>query len=46
MDGQDASAAGAWEIARAILLYLETYPAAKGIVEGIAQWWLWRELPE
>ncbi len=43
---EDASAAKAWEIACAILRYLETYPEAKDTLEGIAQWWLWLELTE
>ena len=42
----DASAARAREIARAILRYLETYPEAKDTLEGIAQWWLWMEMTE
>ena len=45
MGDEDASAANVWEIARTILRYLEAYPEAKDTVEGIAQWWLWRELP-
>ena len=43
---EEASAAKAREIERAILRYLETYPEAKDTLEGIAQWWLWQELPE
>ena len=46
MGDEEASAAKAREIARAILRYLETYPAAKDTLRGIAQWWLWPELPE
>ena len=46
MGDEEASAAKAREIERAILRYLETYPEAKDTLEGIAQWWLWRELPE
>ena len=42
----DASSARAWEIAQAILRYLETYPEAKDTLEGIAQWWLWLERTE
>jgi len=29
-----------WDLAREILRYLETHPAAKDTVDGIAQWWL------
>ena len=46
MGEEDASAARARGIACDILRYLETYPEAKDTLEGIAQWWLWRELPE
>lgn len=46
VDDEDASAAKAWEIARAILRYLESYPEAKETLAGIAQWWLWLELTE
>jgi hypothetical protein len=46
VDEDNRSAAKAWEIARAILRYLETHPEAKDTLEGIAQWWLWLELPE
>jgi hypothetical protein len=42
----EAAATRVWELACAILRYLETYPEAKDTLEGIAQWWLWRELPE
>lgn len=31
-----------WDLAREILRYLETHPAAKDTVDGIAQWWLQR----
>jgi hypothetical protein len=31
-----------WDLAREILRYLETHPAAKDTVDGIAQWWLMR----
>ena len=29
-----------WDLAREILRYLETHPAAKDTVDGMAQWWL------
>ena len=32
-----------WEIAMAILRYLEKHAEAKDTIEGIAQWWLLRE---
>jgi hypothetical protein len=35
-----------WELARAILRYLEAHPGAKDTVEGIAQWWLLHEWHE
>jgi hypothetical protein len=31
-----------WDLAREMLRYLETHPAAKDTVDGIAQWWLMR----
>jgi DNA-binding transcriptional ArsR family regulator len=46
MDDADGSAAKVWEIARAVLRYLETYPEAKDTLEGIAQWWLSLERTE
>ena len=46
MDKDDASAARVWDITFALLQYLETAPAAKDTLEGIAQWWLWLELTE
>ena len=46
VDVENASAAGIWDTAWAILRYLETSPQAKDTVEGIAQWWLWPELTE
>ena len=46
MGDEEASAAKAREIARAILRYLEAYPDSKDTLRGIAQWWLWRELAE
>ena len=46
MDNDDASAARVWDITCALLQYLETAPAAKDTLEGIAQWWLWLELTE
>jgi hypothetical protein len=42
----EAAATRVWELACAILRYLETYPEAKDTLEGIAQWWLWLELTE
>lgn len=35
-----------WELARAILHYLESHPKAKDTLEGIAQWWLLQEWSE
>jgi len=42
----EAAAARVWDITCALLRYLETAPAAKDTLEGIAQWWLWLELTE
>jgi hypothetical protein len=46
VDDEDASAARVWVITCALLRYLETAPAAKDTLEGIAQWWLWLEPTE
>jgi len=32
-----------WELARAILRYLERHPEAKDSLDGIARWWIQRE---
>lgn len=35
-----------WDIAWAILRYLESHPEAKDTLDGIAHWWLRREWSE
>ena len=42
----EAETERAWDIARAILRYLESRPDAKDTLEGIARWWLQREWSE
>ena len=46
VNNDDASAARVWDITCALLQYLETAPAVKDTLKGIAQWWLWLEVTE
>jgi hypothetical protein len=43
---EESYTAADWELARAILRYLEAHPRAKDTVEGITQWWLPHEWHE
>jgi hypothetical protein len=46
VDDDEASNARVWDITCDLLRYLETAPAAKDTLEGVAQWWLWLEVTE